>query len=452
MSEFISEKNNKNYSRRWVQTSLNQLCITSSGGTPLRSKKEYYDGNIPWIKSGELKDLVIEKSEEMITKSGLDNSSAKIFPKGTILVAMYGANIGKISILGIESATNQAICAIFNDKSILDSKYLFWYLQSQRDNLIKKGIGAAQPNISQDIINKLKIPLAPANEQKRIVSKIEELFSEIEFIKKTLEKTNLRLDIYRHSFLNKILNKFHKKIPLSTIAHVNPNPEKNRFSDDLPVTFLPMRNVEEMTGKIDVSITRKFKEVKKGYTFFEEGDILFAKITPCMENGKIAIAQNLTNKIGFGSTEFHVIRFKNDDMLPRFYFWYFLQDEFRNNVQRNMKGTAGQLRVSSDYIKNVLVPYTTKVEQSKTIVEIEESISKINIEHNLIIIALKKLDHLKQTILKQAFEGKLVPQDPNDEPAEILLQKIKQEKEKSYSAQSVINTKPIKSRRRKNAK
>ena len=188
MSELILE-NSKKVPKGWVMSNLNQVCKTSSGGTPSRKKKEYYGGSIPWIKSGELKELMIYDSEEKITKMGLEKSSAKIFPKGTVLLAMYGANIGNTGLLQIDSTTNQAVCAIFNNKSILHTGYLLLYIRFMKKNLLEKAIGGAQPNISQTIVNKLKILIPPLNEQKRIVEKIEELFSEIDATENYLKET-----------------------------------------------------------------------------------------------------------------------------------------------------------------------------------------------------------------------------------------------------------------------
>ena len=197
--ELVVEDNVLPYS--WIWTTIDQICRTSSGGTPSRSKKEYYGGSIPWIKSGELKDSIITNSEEKITKIGLENSSAKIFPKGTVLLALYGATTGKTAILHIDATTNQAVCALFNDKHILDANYLLWYLRFIRKNLIQKSIGGAQPNISQEIVNKLKIPLPPLNEQKRIVEKIEESFSLIQNSEKLVDSLLLQNNSMKNSIL-----------------------------------------------------------------------------------------------------------------------------------------------------------------------------------------------------------------------------------------------------------
>jgi type I restriction enzyme S subunit len=153
--------------KHWKVVKIGDVAQTSSGGTPSRAKREYYGGNIPWVKSSELKDNIIYDTEEKITKEGLENSSAKIFPKGTLLIAMYGATVGKTGILGINAATNQAICAILPNK-IFDPCFLMSYIIFRRDQLIFVSSGGAQPNISQEIIRAFKVPLPPISEQQRI--------------------------------------------------------------------------------------------------------------------------------------------------------------------------------------------------------------------------------------------------------------------------------------------
>ena len=138
----------------WKKEPLGKICKTTSGGTPSRKNQSYYqNGTIPWVKSGELENNIITTSEEFITEEGLLNSSAKVFPAGTLLIALYGATIGKLAFLGIEASTNQAVCGIFQNEKV-SLKYLYYYLLFQRPSLIKQGVGGAQPNISQAILKK----------------------------------------------------------------------------------------------------------------------------------------------------------------------------------------------------------------------------------------------------------------------------------------------------------
>lgn len=150
------------------------IADTTSGGTPNRGMPEYYNGDIPWVKSGELKDGLITTCDEYITEAGLKNSSAKLFPKGTLLVAMYGANIGKTGVLDFDATTNQAVCAIF-PKVDISREFLYWYFKQQRIDFIAVGKGGAQPNISQTIINNASIVVPDEKVQEKIVNFLERI-------------------------------------------------------------------------------------------------------------------------------------------------------------------------------------------------------------------------------------------------------------------------------------
>lgn len=157
----------------WPKVKLGDVLETTSGGTPLRSRKEYYEPReVGWINSGELKEKNITKAEKFISKLGLENSSAKIIPANSVLVAMYGATAGQVSILSIPASTNQAVCAILPNKKILP-EFLYYVLNSKKDLMIGMCVGGAQPNISQTIIKQLEIPLPSLTVQKAIVDKIE---------------------------------------------------------------------------------------------------------------------------------------------------------------------------------------------------------------------------------------------------------------------------------------
>jgi type I restriction enzyme S subunit len=157
---------------KWEMVKLGDRFKTSSGGTPSRAIPGYYNGTYCWVKSGDLNYNEIFNTDEKITKEAIENSSAKLFPKGTLLVAMYGATIGKLAFLGVEAATNQAVCGVFdNEKDSL--KYLFYYILFKQNDLIKTGMGGAQPNISQEIIRNLLIPLPPLPVQRAIAGRLD---------------------------------------------------------------------------------------------------------------------------------------------------------------------------------------------------------------------------------------------------------------------------------------
>ena len=170
----------------WIWTTLGNIGVWQAGGTPSRSNKSYFGGNIPWLKTGDLNDGFIYEIPESITEEAVANSSAKINPIGSILIAMYGATIGKLGILTFPASTNQACCACVKYFAITQP-YLFFFLLSHKMDFIAKGGGGAQSNISKEIIVNTAIPLPPLSEQQRIVQKIEELFSTLDNIQKALE-------------------------------------------------------------------------------------------------------------------------------------------------------------------------------------------------------------------------------------------------------------------------
>src|SRR5699024_5551848 len=152
----------------WDEKNIGEFAQTSSGGTPKRGNKEFYkNGNINWFKTGELGSKYIYESEEKITEIALEKSSAKLFPKDTLLVAMYGATIGDLSILKNESATNQACCGIFPNDNY-DTEYLFYQLNFLKKQLVRRGAGGAQPNISQEVIKTFPVPFPEKKEQQKI--------------------------------------------------------------------------------------------------------------------------------------------------------------------------------------------------------------------------------------------------------------------------------------------
>lgn len=181
----------ENFNNRKVP--ISEICTTSSGGTPLTSKKEYYDGgNIPWLTSSEVRTGKIYKSENFITQKGLEESSAKYFPENSVLIAMYGATAGQVGLLKFKSTTNQAICALLpNNKKYLP-EYLFFYLKDKKEELISLTIGKAQKNLSQTIIQEYKIPLPSLEEQENIVKKINFIEEDIKNIELELENLKIK--------------------------------------------------------------------------------------------------------------------------------------------------------------------------------------------------------------------------------------------------------------------
>jgi type I restriction enzyme S subunit len=194
--------------------------------------------------------------------------------------------------------------------------------------------------------------------------------------------------------------------PLPTVASINPPKGKIQANASVMAHFVPMACVTEEFGGIDVSTTRPLNEVIKGYTAFVEGDVLFAKITPCMENGKIAVVPPLSFGLGFGSTEFHVLR-ATEAVLPKWIAHFLSQTTSRRNAQRSMTGSAGQLRVPALWLSEQLFPIPPLPEQNRIVAKIEELFSDLDAGVAALERAKANLKRYRAAVLKAAVEGKL---------------------------------------------
>jgi len=204
--ELFQSKLNDIFSQKgegWVEKKLGDVCKTGAGGTPLKSKKEYYlNGDIPWLVSGEVKQGNIFKSKQFITKEGLNNSSAKLFPQDTVLVAMYGATAGDVGILRFKSSTNQAVCGILpNDKFL--PEFVSYSFQYKKDELISKATGNAQPNISQIKIKNTLIPVLSIKEQNKIVQLLDKLKEQTQSLESKYQQALNSLEELKKSILQK---------------------------------------------------------------------------------------------------------------------------------------------------------------------------------------------------------------------------------------------------------
>jgi type I restriction enzyme S subunit len=190
------------------------------------------------------------------------------------------------------------------------------------------------------------------------------------------------------------------------IAVVNPPGSTVSTSDDAWVSFLPMASVTELTGQIDLSIKKPFGEVKKGFTRFKNGDVLFAKITPSMENGKVAVAKDLEGGLGCGTTEFHVIR-PEAGIEPDYLRYYFVRSAYRQEARRNMQGAVGQQRVPPDFIRESAIPIAPAAEQKRIVSKVDELFSRVDEGERALERVQKLVQRYRQSVLKAVVTGEL---------------------------------------------
>ncbi len=195
--------------KTWRLRTLADVADWTSGGTPSSKDSSLYGGDIPWIVIGDLTEGVVFKTEKKITQKGLDSSSAKKLPAGTVMLAMYGASIGRTGVMGKEMSTNQAIACGFPKDEAIIGQYLLYFLQSQKNEFINAGKGGAQPNISQGVVKSWQIPLPPKDEQLQIISEIERQLEHLEQANKVTEtllkeSTGLRRSLLQAAFTGQL--------------------------------------------------------------------------------------------------------------------------------------------------------------------------------------------------------------------------------------------------------
>ena len=215
--------------------------------------------------------------------------------------------------------------------------------------------------------------------------------------------------------------------PLPEIAQINPPLDRSVSGDDTPVTFVPMRAVGVEGSGLVAPETRPYGEVKRGFTAFRSGDVIMAKITPCMENGKTMLVPEVPSGVCFGSTEFHVIR-PEAGINGKYMEQFLLRHETRRDAQRKMGGAVGQMRVPKAFLQSLQVPVPPQAEQDRLVQFVGETSFDLDAGIAALQRCLSQANSLRQSLLHQAFTGDLVPQDANDEPASKLLQRIARER------------------------
>lgn len=288
-----------------------------------------------------------------------------------------------------------------NDKSVLSVPYLYCFLDKYVETLRKQSIGGVIKYIKLGNLTEADIPLCNIEEQSEIVKALEKVNALIAYRKAQLSKLD---EVVKSRFIE-----LFGKVGTDTkgwgltrfgdCCSINPKKgDDKRLNQGLTVSFVPMPSVSEK-GEIDASDTKLYDEVKSGFTYFAEQDVLFAKITPCMENGKGAVAKGLCNGIGFGSTEFHVLRPIEGVSNPYWIYTVTAFNQFRVDAANNMTGSAGQRRVPASFLEayKVSVPPIDLQNEFATFVEQTDKL-KFEVKE-----ALEKLETLKKSLMQQYF-------------------------------------------------
>ena len=380
----------------------------------------------------------IFNSEEKITELGLKNSSAKLYPINTVIIAMYGATIGKVGILSIEATTNQACACAIVYKNIL-FKYVFHYLIYQKEAFINKSKGGAQPNLSQEIIKKHEIPLPPIKEQQRIVNRIESLFAKLDRAKELIENTLAQFEqnkmaILHKAFIGELTAKWRKEnnIDLSswqekTIDELCTSLKYGTSKKSKPegsVVVLRMGNLQN--GEIDWSnlmYTDDKEDIEK--YLLKKGDVLFNRTNGSADLiGKTSIYRGEYPAIYAG----YLIKLDyGKDIIGEYLNYMMNSNKARAYCNKIKSSGASQFNINAKKIGAFKISVPTIEEQQEIVNILDNLLAKYNKIKNL-EQQLEKIELLKKAILAKAFRGELGTNNPDEESAENLLKEILAEK------------------------
>ena len=360
MSQFIEmfgtvENNTHNFP---IMT-IGEFANCFAGATPSTSHPEYWEnGRIRWMSSGEVHKGHVEDTDSRITELGYKSASTRMVPIHSIVIAIagQGKTRGTVAITEVDLCTNQSLCAIVPDERV-NYSYLYHNLQGRYLEL--RGLSGdvnGRGGLNLKIIQKIPVILPPIEKQQQFASIAQQADKS-----KFGDFKSQFIEMFGNPLSSKQKNELKR---LGQCCIINPRRPNIALCDTDKVSFIPMPAVSEDGYLVDMA-DEEYGKVKKGFTYFENNDVLFAKITPCMENGKGAIAYGLTNGIGVGSTEFHVLRPINGISSPYWLLTLTRMPIFRERAAKNMSGTGGQKRVSASYLNHFMVGLPAIEEQRR---------------------------------------------------------------------------------------
>jgi type I restriction enzyme S subunit len=417
----------------WAETTLGEVADWGSGGTPSRSEPSFYGGTIPWIKSGELNSRYVTTTEELITEAAIRNSSAKLFPAGSVAIAMYGATIGKTAILGVDASTNQACAVGAPIKGIIEKEFLYRMLQNEKEAFIKKGKGGAQPNISQAVIKEHVVSLPSLAEQTRIIQKLNELLAQVDNLTARIDAIPTLFKRFRQSILTaaisgRLTEKWRpdcsnwRPSTIGNICTVSTGKTPKRDIDD----YWKDGNIPWLTSAITGAefcfeaeqFVTEFALKDCSLKVFEVGTLLMAMYGEGKTRGQVTelkIAATCNQACAAISVDESIAKKK------------FVKIRLQENYEEVRKQAVGgaQPNLNLNKVREISINLPTLDEQTEIVRRVEQLFAFADQLEAKVTSAKTRIDHLTQSILAKAFRGELVPQDPNDEPASVLLERIK---------------------------
>lgn len=417
--------------KNWVWVRLGAVCYAS------KEKSNDFSNEIKYIGLEHL-----EKDKGIVGFSSADKvkSTKNAFQEGQILYGRLRPYLNKHDIVSFSGVCSTDILVF--EASVLVANVLvdkFFNLPFFIEYVVANSKGINLPRVSEETVLNTTFPLPPLLEQQRIVERIEELFAKLDEAKERLQEAAdsfavRKAAILHKAFTGELTKQWRRENGMSdesweeeTIGDVcTVNPKKidaKNLDDNLEVSFVPMAAVSDVFGEIVNHEVKNLQDVRTGFTNFSEGDVIFAKITPCMENGKSAIVGPLVNDIGYGSTEFYVLRCKKE--LYNKYLYHMVRNTtFRAEAKAVMTGAVGQQRVPKTFLQEYQLLLPTLSEQHEIVRLIDDLLARERKAQQATEQALASIDLMKKSILARAFRGELGTNKASEASALELLRQV----------------------------
>jgi type I restriction enzyme S subunit len=412
----------------WYQATVGDACVATSQVDPARSGKpsfRYVD-----ISGIDRDAKTISKADE-IPSNEAPSRARKVVEFSDILVSTVRPNLNAVAFVPEEldgEIASTGFAVLRANKELLAPKFLYYWVQHTQfvDFLVANATGASYPAVSDGVVRRAPMPLPPLREQNRIVELLDEA-DNLRRLRRSADVKAARIQpaLFLKLFGDPTTNPIGWPVKLlgdAAVCEINPRSRRDLRDGDI-VSFVPMADVDEVLGRITGKQTRTYAEVKKGFTPFQDDDVLFAKITPCMQNGKSAIAAGLVGGVGYGSTEFHVLR-ATQDVTPEYLYALVRLDGFRNQAMSAFTGSAGQQRVPADFLRNFRLPIPPQAEVEK-FSKILRGVMAMQVEAEK---AAVKLENQFGVLLQRAFSGALTAKWRQAHAKELLAEMQRQAK------------------------
>ena len=373
-------RESNNIISKWPLVSIGEVCELRVGGTPSKQQEEYWsNGTIKWISSKYISDDGKITNYQLITEQALRDSSTKIAPKDSVIL-ITRVSVGKFAYTTTEYAINQDLTCLIPGRG-LNPKFLYYMARSLALQIAQNAQGIGVKGVTQKYVSEMKIPFPPLMVQ-------EEIVAELDSHQKIIDGARQVVENYKPTIQN---NSHWETVRLGDICELNPR--KSEVKDfEGNVSFVPMAMVSETDMYFSVQEQKPLKEVYTGYTYFRDNDVLLAKVTPCFENGKSGLAKNLENGIGFGSSEFFVLRANPEKVLPEYIYYIINSNRFIAEGTPQMTGTGGLRRLTKDFVLNYPVSLPPLDVQRRIVNQTEEEITIVEQNKRLIEIFEKKIN------------------------------------------------------------